>query len=419
MALHHYWTKGSPENVEIKSQSRYQLSNHLDSVSLEVNDNAEIMTYEEYLPFGGTALIAGKTAREVTEKEYRYSGKERDESTGLYYYGARYYAPWLLRGINPDPAGTVDGLNLYQFVKGNTIIYRDVKGEEGETVEDKFEQGDKFYGLSKQRISYMKAVKEKHPNATNLVIDNLNNLFIGTGAVVNNWDLEPNYFPINHAYNLEAGKFKLFIEAHNKYNPSKTPGVIDKVGREYDDEDLKKIRSNAFIRVGRASKAGIEFTTLARDRKVHFVLDGLDLGAVAQKIPFIEIRHIKEGTAPANAELARNNRGGTLKDVTGQELRFLYRNRDNQEMMNNVIFWKDKQIVKAPWESSEPANVYERNTSSGLVSQPKSLGGKKQKPLRKLWAGYVPKSQGSNQGNSTSTLKKFSSRIKHMVSFQK
>ncbi len=419
VALHHYWTKGSPENVEIKSQSRYQLSNHLDSVSLEVNDNAEIMTYEEYLPFGGTALIAGKTAREVTEKEYRYSGKERDESTGLYYYGARYYAPWLLRWINPDPAGTVDGLNLYQFVKGNTIIYRDVKGEEGETVEDKFEQGDKFYGLSKQRISYMKAVKEKHPNATNLVIDNLNNLFIGTGAVVNNWDLEPNYFPINHAYNLEAGKFKLFIEAHNKYNPSKTPGVIDKVGREYDDEDLKKIRSNAFIRVGRASKAGIEFTTLARDRKVHFVLDGLDLGAVAQKIPFIEIRHIKEGTAPANAELARNNRGGTLKDVTGQELRFLYRNRDNQEMMNNVIFWKDKQIVKAPWESSEPANVYERNTSSGLVSQPKSLGGKKQKPLRKLWAGYVPKSQGSNQGNSTSTLKKFSSRIKHMVSFQK
>ncbi|WP_264707925.1 SpvB/TcaC N-terminal domain-containing protein [Wolbachia endosymbiont (group B) of Agriphila straminella] len=128
VALHHYWTKGSPENVETKSQDRYQLSNHLDSVALELNDNAEIITYEEYLPFGGTALIAGKTARGVTEKEYRYSGKERDDSTGLYYYGMRYYSTWLLKWINPDPAGTVDGLNLYQFVGGNPVNSVDVGG---------------------------------------------------------------------------------------------------------------------------------------------------------------------------------------------------------------------------------------------------------------------------------------------------
>ncbi|UXX40872.1 RHS repeat domain-containing protein [Wolbachia endosymbiont of Oryzaephilus surinamensis] len=128
VALHHYYTKGSSEETK-NSQSRYQLSNHLDSVALELNDNAEIITYEECLPFGGTALIAGRTVREVNEKEYRYSGKERDNSTGLYYYGARYYAPWLLRWINPDPAGTVDGLNLYRFVKGNPIIYTDLMGK--------------------------------------------------------------------------------------------------------------------------------------------------------------------------------------------------------------------------------------------------------------------------------------------------
>ncbi|MDD9336256.1 MAG: SpvB/TcaC N-terminal domain-containing protein [Wolbachia sp.] len=128
VAIHSYWTKGTPDETR-ESQNRYQLSNHLDSVALELNDNAEIMSYEEYLPFGGTALIAGKTVREVTEKEYRYSGKERDESTGLYYYGARYYAPWLARWINPDPAGTVDGLNLYLFVGGNPINGVDADGE--------------------------------------------------------------------------------------------------------------------------------------------------------------------------------------------------------------------------------------------------------------------------------------------------
>jgi uncharacterized protein RhaS with RHS repeats len=84
LALHSYWIKSSPEE-ERESQNRYQLSNHLDSVTLELNDNAEIITYEEYLPFGGTALIAGKTIREVTKKEYKYSGKERNDSTGLYY----------------------------------------------------------------------------------------------------------------------------------------------------------------------------------------------------------------------------------------------------------------------------------------------------------------------------------------------
>ncbi|WP_353287176.1 SpvB/TcaC N-terminal domain-containing protein [Wolbachia endosymbiont (group B) of Gerris lacustris] len=133
VALHHYWTKGTSDETR-ENQDRYQLSNHLDSAALELNDNAEIMTYEEYLPFGGTALIAGKTAREVTEKEYRYSGKERDESTGLYYYGARYYAPWLLRWINPDPAGTVDGFNLYLFVKGNPINGVDVDGENRKNI---------------------------------------------------------------------------------------------------------------------------------------------------------------------------------------------------------------------------------------------------------------------------------------------
>ncbi|MFK0731931.1 MAG: RHS repeat-associated core domain-containing protein [Gloeotrichia echinulata HAB0833] len=62
-------------------------------------------------------------------KHYRYSGKERDAATGLYYYGARYYAPWLGRWMSCDPAGTVDGLNLYAFVGGNPTSFTDISGE--------------------------------------------------------------------------------------------------------------------------------------------------------------------------------------------------------------------------------------------------------------------------------------------------
>ncbi|EJM39135.1 RHS repeat-associated core domain protein containing protein, partial [Pseudomonas sp. GM33] len=63
----------------------------------------------------------------ATYKTRGYSGKERD-ATGLYYYGYRYYAPWQQRWINPDPAGEVDGLNLYCFVSNSPVRYIDRDG---------------------------------------------------------------------------------------------------------------------------------------------------------------------------------------------------------------------------------------------------------------------------------------------------
>ncbi|MNX97773.1 Zinc finger, C2H2 type [compost metagenome] len=48
--------------------------------------------------------------------------------TGLYYYGYRYFAPWLSRWISPDPAGAVDGLNLYGFVGNSPVSFTDSDG---------------------------------------------------------------------------------------------------------------------------------------------------------------------------------------------------------------------------------------------------------------------------------------------------
>ena len=128
VAIHLRWSQGSPPPGTSNPQVRYQLENDLGSATMEVDGEGQIISYEEYFPYGGTSFVAGRSLAEVKLKQYRYSGKERDASTGLYYYGARYYAPWLGRWMSCDPAGTVDGLNLYDFVKNNPIKWIDIDG---------------------------------------------------------------------------------------------------------------------------------------------------------------------------------------------------------------------------------------------------------------------------------------------------
>lgn len=105
----------------------YQLSNHLGSAVLEVAEDGRVITYEEYFPFGGTGFIAGNET-EVRCKEYRLSGKERDDCTRFYYYGYRYYAPWIGNWLSPDPLGPEDQLNLYRFVANNPVNSIDANG---------------------------------------------------------------------------------------------------------------------------------------------------------------------------------------------------------------------------------------------------------------------------------------------------
>ncbi len=119
VALVHRWAVDDLKR-EVDSTAtphvHYQLNTHQGSSALELDGAGNVISYEEYFPYGGTAFIAGDDLREVSLKEYRYSGKECDAFSGLYYYGYRYYAPWMGRWLSPDPIGPADDLNLYQFV---------------------------------------------------------------------------------------------------------------------------------------------------------------------------------------------------------------------------------------------------------------------------------------------------------------
>lgn len=112
--------------------TRYQFDNHLGSAVLELDENAAIISYEEYYSYGSTSYQAVSTAIEVGSKRYRYTGKERDDETGFYYHRARYYAPWLAKWTSCDPIGMVDGSNIYHYARNNPIRWVDSKGTEAD-----------------------------------------------------------------------------------------------------------------------------------------------------------------------------------------------------------------------------------------------------------------------------------------------
>ncbi len=94
--------------------TRYIYSNHLQSASLELDEEGEIISYEEYHPYGTTSYQAMNASINAVAKRYRYTGKERDEESGLYYHGARYYIPWLARWSAVDPINSEN----YNLQKG-------------------------------------------------------------------------------------------------------------------------------------------------------------------------------------------------------------------------------------------------------------------------------------------------------------
>ena len=106
---------------------RYQFGNHLGSASLELDDKTNIISYEEYYPYGSTSYQAVQSQTE-TPKRYRYTGKEREEESELYYHGARYYVPWLGRWTAADPIGIRNELSLYVYAQNSPLRFIDDSG---------------------------------------------------------------------------------------------------------------------------------------------------------------------------------------------------------------------------------------------------------------------------------------------------
>nr|VFK56049.1 MAG: RHS repeat-associated core domain-containing protein [Candidatus Kentron sp. TUN] len=107
-------------------KTRVNLSFHHDHnksvVGLSAHEGSIIKTIG-YEAFGD---VAGSTG--TSDNRLRYTGREQDADTGLYYYRARYYDPAVGRFLTEDPLGFQAGINFYRYVENNPVNFNDPSG---------------------------------------------------------------------------------------------------------------------------------------------------------------------------------------------------------------------------------------------------------------------------------------------------
>ena len=142
---------GTAFSDDLPEKQFYVLEDHLGSSCLRVkaSPGGTVIDREEYYPFGDSSL------RTFTKKSYRYCGKEKDSESGLYYYGARYYAPCTCRFVSVDPlAEKYAHLNPYNYASNSPITHKDVDGNQNPSESatpqgggsKPVKKGDKFVG---------------------------------------------------------------------------------------------------------------------------------------------------------------------------------------------------------------------------------------------------------------------------------
>ena len=140
-------TDNNGDNAEQREKRYYYHSDHLGSAQFVTDWRGRQYEHIEYTPYG--ELWIEEVAAGLDKLPFRFTGKEMDEETGLYYYGARYLDPKYSRWLSGDPAlsdyiptagadtsklagmggvyNTVN-LHLYHYAGNNPVKYTDPTG---------------------------------------------------------------------------------------------------------------------------------------------------------------------------------------------------------------------------------------------------------------------------------------------------
>ena len=156
----------------------YLLTDHLGSIDLVLDEQGDVVERRDFLPYGAERLSEDLDS----DTDHKFTGKELDDETGLYYYGARYYDPLTGRFTVLDPwegdLSNPQSLNKYTYVLNNPIKFVDPTGmynmKTGEV-----EKGDTLGSITGELNTYFGTNYSFQDIATINDISNPNRIEIG------------------------------------------------------------------------------------------------------------------------------------------------------------------------------------------------------------------------------------------------
>ncbi|MDC9593311.1 hypothetical protein [Xenorhabdus sp. IM139775] len=201
---------------------------------------------------------------------------------------------------------------------------------------NKFVPGDLIYGLRGQRRKYI--------NFVSAFIDarGLNDDDAWPPIYIDDYVVPPEKKCMEDVIkrnkgNVDYCKGKLnYIEIHHNEYQEYSKDFFENLrkNKKYRSVVETKKRFNE-LNLGRKCKGGLLWvgndSELVQDIHVHFILDGINMEWVVDK-----------------HEISKDK-----KSITGQELRWIFRNRRNPMVKQKVQFWKDGQPVRPPWDGEE------------------------------------------------------------------
>jgi len=201
--------------------------------------------------------------------QYKFTGKEQDSETGLYYYGARYYDPVLSRWISADPplatgeylpngnekhdsrlpgmGGVFNTINLnaYQYAGMNPIRFIDLDGR-----------------LIKATFNMKKGIVTVTDLDTGVTATAF--AFSGNGKYWNN----PNATHLKNKGPLPLGQYEVLNHPTGKQK-GKTWFALDKKDGYRDDHDPRTKRGQFKLHLGTASDGCITVIDDKSDKDYH------------------------------------------------------------------------------------------------------------------------------------------------------
>ena len=156
----------------------YYHTDHLGSSTLITDGNGQLVQQIEYLPYG-EVFLEKQASGSTYATPYKFNGKELDEETGLYYYGARYMNPRLSIWYGCDPMQEkYPSISSYAYCAGNPVKFADMFGLEiDENSRNEWNMKVCEIQIELKRLTEDNCKKPSHEVANR--IDYLNDLLYG------------------------------------------------------------------------------------------------------------------------------------------------------------------------------------------------------------------------------------------------